>query len=245
VTVSGDVSQARAFARQWAVDHPIRYAIADREPILSRVFERDLPEARSAGEAVATMTTLLDDLNRRLEVYRAQLFRQARWEAERFKADLRADLATDRAVPLAERAVPSAGRAVGTVEHLAPPIERAAGAVHDAPKVVAVERETAFQALHEEWARTLQFAHAERLAVLKGLTQERIAALRELHDTLAEERHALTREMEQLSLTVVDHAMGHLARLLGAAMAAVVAACLRLWLMRRLFFRRPLDIRRD
>jgi hypothetical protein len=63
-TKSGDVSQARAFARQWAADHPIRSAIAARESILSRVFERDLPDALSAGEAVVEITTTLDDLNR-------------------------------------------------------------------------------------------------------------------------------------------------------------------------------------
>lgn len=246
MTVSGDIAKARAFARTWAADHPIRYAIADRESILSRVFERDLPDALSAGEAVAGMTTMLDDLNRRLEVYSAQLFRQARWEAERFKVELLADLAADQAVPLAERAVQSAERAVGTVERLAPPIERAASVAQDVPKVVAVERETAFKALHDALARTIQFVHDERLAVLDGLTQERSAALRELHDTLAAERQALTSEVEQLSLKVVDHAMGQLARLLGAAMAAaVMAACLGLFLVRRLFFRRPLDLRRE
>jgi len=190
--------------------------------------------------------TTLDDLNRRLEVYSTHLFRQARWEAERFTSDLLSDLAADQAVPLAARAVQSADRAVGTVERLAPPIERAAGAVQDAPKVVAVERETAVNALNDAWARTIQFAHDERLAVLDGLSHERRAALRELHDTVAAERQALAREVEQLSLKVVDHAMGHLARLMAAAMAAaVLAACLGLLLVRRLFFHRPLDIRRD
>ena len=67
-TRSGDVSTARAFARQWAADHPIRSAIAARESILSRVFERDVPDVLSTGEAVAEVTTTLDDLNRRLSV---------------------------------------------------------------------------------------------------------------------------------------------------------------------------------
>ena len=126
VTKSGDVSKVRAFARQWAAEHPIRYAIADRESVLSRVFERDVPDALSAGEAVAGVTTILDDLNRRLEVYSTQLFRQARWEAERFKLDLLSDLAAEQPVPLAARAVRSVERAVVTVERLAPTIERAA-----------------------------------------------------------------------------------------------------------------------
>src|SRR5262245_60302894 len=199
-----------------------------------------------AAEAVAEITTTLDDLNRRLEVYSAQLFRQARWEAERFTSELLSDLAADQAVPLAERAAQSAGRAVGTVERLAPPIERAAGVAQEAPKIVAVERKAAFKALHGELARTIQFVHDERHAAMDDLTKELSAALQELHDTIATERQALTSDVEQLSLKVVDHAMGQLARLLGAAMAAaVMTACLGLFLVRRLFFRRPLDIRRE
>jgi len=245
-TRSGDISQARAFARKWAAEHPIRYAIADRESILSRVFERDVPDAPSAGEAVAQITTTLDDLNQRLEVYSAQLFRQARWEAEHLKFELLSDLAADQAVPLAERAVQSAERAVATVEHLVPPLARAARVAQDAPRVVAVERETAFKALHDELARTIQFVHDERLAAMDGLSKDLSAALQELHETMATERQALTSDVEQLSLKVVDHAMGQLARLLAAAMAAaVMAACLGLFLVRRLFFRRPLDIRRE
>jgi hypothetical protein len=263
VTMSGDVSRARAFARKWAADHPIRYTIADRESALSRVFELDLPDALSAGEAVAEITTTLDDLNRRLEVYSAQLFRQARWEAEHFKLALLSDLSADQAVPLAARALQSAERAVVTVERLAPAIERAASVaavvtverltpaieravsvVQDAPKVVAVERETAFKALHDELAYAIQFVHEERLAALDDLSRELTAALHELHATIAAERKALTSDVAQFSLKVVDHTMGQLARLLGAAMAAaIIAACLGLFLVRRLFFRRPLDIR--
>src|SRR5262249_17964592 len=80
-TMPGDVSKARAFARQWAAEHPVRAAIADRESTLSRAFA----DAFSTGEAVVEMITTLDDLNRKLEIYNDQLFRQARWETERFK----------------------------------------------------------------------------------------------------------------------------------------------------------------
>ena len=133
-----------------------------------------------------------------------------------------------------------------TVERLAPAIERAVGVAQDAPKVVAVERETAFNALHDELARTLQFLHDERLAALDGLTKERSAALQELHETIAAECQALTSDVQQLSPKAVDHAIGQLARLLGAAMAAaILAACLGVFLVRWLFFRRPLDIRRE
>ena len=85
-----------------------------------------------------------------------------------------------------------------------------------------------------------------RLAALDGLTKERSAALQELHETIAAERQALTSDVEQLSLKVVDHAVGQLARLLGAAMAAaILVMCLGVFLVRWLFFRRSLDIRRE
>ena len=63
---------------------------------------------------------------------------------------------------------------------------------------------------------------------------------------MAAEHQALTSDVEQLSLKVVDHAIGQLARLLGDAMAAaIIAACLGVFLVRWVFFRRPLDIRRE
>ena len=77
------------------------------------------------------------------------------------------------------------------------------------------------------------------------MTRERGAVLQELHATIAAERQALTSDVEQLSLKVVDHAAGQLARLLGAAMAAaILVVCLGVFLVRWLFFRRPIDIRR-
>ena len=77
------------------------------------------------------------------------------------------------------------------------------------------------------------------------MTRERGAVLQELHATIAAERQALTSDVEQLSLKVVDHAIGQLARLLGAAMAAaLLVVCLGVFLVRWLFFRRPIDIRR-
>jgi hypothetical protein len=180
------------------------------------------------------------------------------------KGDLLAELAADQAIPLAARAVHSTERAVGTVERhapgieravrvaagvtaerLAPALERAVRVAQDAPRAVAVERETTLTALHEEVAHTMQFVHDERLAALDSLSQERSAALQALQATIAAERQALISEVEHLSRTVVDHAVGQLARLLGAtAVAALLVMCLGVCLVRWCFFRRPLDLRR-
>ena len=234
-TISGDVSKARAFARKWAAEHPIRYSIDSRQSTQSRVFEQEFADSFSAGEAVAEITTTLDDLNRRLEIYSHQLFRQARWEAERFKLELLSDRAADQAVLLAERMVRSAEQAVATVERLTPAIERAASVAQDAPNLVASERETAIKALQAELTRTMQFVR-----------EERIAALKELHEAVAQERKALISDVNQIILRVVDHSFERLARLVAVAMAAaIMAAFFGLLLVRWIFFRRPLEIRRE
>jgi hypothetical protein len=46
MTISGDASKVRAFAKQWAAEHPIRYAIAGLETAVGRVLERDAKCAR-------------------------------------------------------------------------------------------------------------------------------------------------------------------------------------------------------
>src|SRR5262249_51618068 len=107
LTISGDVSRERAFARKWAAEHPIRHALTNLESARGRVLERDAASFHSTGEVAEQVTTTVDDLNRRLELYSQQLFRQARWEAELFTAEILSDLEVKQVLPLAERAVNS------------------------------------------------------------------------------------------------------------------------------------------
>jgi len=199
VSISGDVSKARTFAKNWAREHPIRHSISDRETTLSRVLEQDAAGSLSTGEAVAGITTTLDDLNRRLEVYSDQMVRQARWEAELFRSDLLTDLPLGQAMPLAGRAVTSAEQVAATVDRLGPMVERAVLAAENAPKCIASEREATILALHAE----------------------RVASLMELHEAMAVERKALTQDIELISLKVVDHAFWRAAQLLAAVLAVL------------------------
>jgi hypothetical protein len=220
-TISGDVSRSRAFAAKWAADHPIRHSIDDRESALSRVLEREVADSFSTGEAVAEVITTLDDLNRRIEVYSDQLFRQARWEAQLFKADLMAELPLEQVMPLAERAVKSAESAARTLERLAPAIERAVGVAETAPRLIADEREAAVKAVHGELLKTIEFAQQERVAAFEELSRQRIAALKELHESITTERMALTPEIAKISLEIVDHAFWRAAQLSSALLAVV------------------------
>jgi hypothetical protein len=176
MTLSGDVSQVRAFARKWAAEHPIHHSIVGRESALSRVLELDVAASFSMGEAVAEVTTTMDDLNRKLEIYSGQLFRQARWEAELFKSELLGELPAKQALALAERAFQSAEKAAATVDRLAPATERSLAVAENAPKLVASEREAAIGALQAELSRTLKFAQEERIAALSELHQAIVQA---------------------------------------------------------------------
>ena len=231
-TISGDVSKARAFARQWAADHPIRHSIADRESTLSRVFDRGARDWFSAGEAVGEITTTVDDLNRRLEIYSDQLFRQARWEAELFKWELLDGLPVDQVIPLVERAMKSLEEATRDAFTMA----------ENAPKLITSEREAAFRALQEELVQTLKFVQEERIAALDHLTRERIAALQDMAEVMAKERKILTQDIEQISLKTVDHAIWRIAQLVAATIAVLLlSALVGLFLIRWIFFQAPLS----
>jgi len=82
MTISGDVSDLRKFAQQWAREHPIHNSIGARESLLSLAAERKIPASFSVEEAAGTALETMDDLTRRLDIYSAQLFDQARCLAE-------------------------------------------------------------------------------------------------------------------------------------------------------------------
>jgi hypothetical protein len=224
MTISGDVSTARAFAGKWAAEHPIQHTIANRETTLGRVLERNAASFYSTGEVMAEVTTAVDDLNRRLELYSDQLFRQARWEAESFKSELLSDLKMDQVLPLAERAVNSAEHAVATVDRLAPTVEQALGAVEGISTLLLSERTAVLKALQDELTRTIKFVQEERIVALEHLTKERIAALNDMRETVIEERKALTQDIEHLSLKVVDHAFWRATQLLTLLFVALFVA---------------------
>jgi hypothetical protein len=237
MSISGDVSKARALARKWAGEQPILYSIASRESALSRVLERDIADSFSFGQAVGEMTTAVDDLNRKLSIYGDQIFRQARWEAELFKLELLEGLPMDEAMPIARQAVRSIEQAFAAV---GPAVERAIKVGEDAPKFVASEREAAIKAVQDEFTRALELVDEERIAAMEQVTIERIAALKELHVALRDERQALASDVEKISLKVVDRAMWRLALLVSVTVVVLLlAAVAGLFLVQRSCVGRP------
>jgi hypothetical protein len=264
-TTPANVSVVRDFSRKWASEHPIRYSIQDRETALSRITDVDVGVSWSVGEAVAELTTTADDIHREIQIYSDHLFRQARWEADLLKLDLHTEEVlplAERAVKSSERAVmtlDSAGgtidkavvtldRAVVTLDSLVPAIKSMADTASNAPALVTSERKAAIEAVHADLTQTLIFLQGERIASLKqvseeriaalrALTEERVAALAELREIAANERAALSRDIEQSTLKLVDHAAWRITQLVvGACGFLVVAAMLLLLAIRRLFF---------
>ena len=236
MTVSGDVSKVRAFAKSWAADHPIRHAIPDREVALSRSLEREVPASWSTGEAVAEITTSIDDLNRKLDVYDDHLFRQVRWEGEL----LASDLGLADVPPLAERSVQSMERMAAAFDRLAPAFERAVAVAEGAPALVASERKAAIESFGGDLTRTLAFLQEERIVALRQVTAERIAAIDDLSQSVSEERKALDQDIERIGLQLVDHAVWRLAQLVAAVLVFLgVGTVAILVLVRKLFFTPP------
>jgi hypothetical protein len=205
---------------------------------------------------VVELTTAVDDLSRRLDVYTDQLFRQARWELESLRSEVLSDLKIDRVLPLTERALNSAERAVAAADRLVPAVERTLSVVEGAPKLVVGERDAVLKAVQDELTRTIKFVREERVAALDSLTNERAAALghltseriatldyltkersaafNEIRATVAEERKAATRDVEHMSLKVLDHAFWRAAQLLmGLVVALFVALAVAFVALRR------------
>jgi len=236
LTISGDVSNARKFAREWARTHPIRHSIASRESTLTRVTERELQETFSTQELAGNVLVTLDDLTLRMAVYSVQLLDQSRWQAELFAMDQAADYQLEKAMPLAESAVQSASEAVEILKRLEPSVENTLAVAAAAPELISRERAAAIEAAHKEISRTIESVQAERIAVLEQVTKEREAVLTELRQTLIEQRELLTADAEQVSLKVLNRTMLRLALLSAGVLASVfVGVVVLLFITRRVF----------
>lgn len=251
---SHDVKKVRDAARAWATDHPIRYAIRNRETTLSRITQQQVGSNWTAGEILADVASTADDLNREIQIYSDHLFRQARWEVELLKLDL----PTTEVMPLAERAVKSSERAAETFDDLAPVIKTAADAAAgaadaatkfttSAPTLVAAERRAAVEAINSDLRETFTFLQHERIASLEQISLERIAILQQLHeervaavgelgDAIAKQREALGRDIEQEGLRIVDHAAWRFFELATIILGLLfVASTVLLFIIRRMF----------
>jgi hypothetical protein len=220
LTVSGNVSGVRDYARKWAADHPIRQSIAGRESALALVMDQEWTSSFSTTEAVGNLMVTVDDLNRRLEVYSAQLLEQSRWQAELFLMDFAREHQLDTALPLAQQAVRTAEQAVDGLGRIVPAVERAVSTLEQAlplaertvtsvgravealdRTIQAVERSLAFveqspALLTAEREAAVKLFSTELTRTLAFLQEERLATLKQL----TTERIAAVQELRDLAV---------------------------------------------
>lgn len=229
MTVSGDVSDVRQYARKWAADHPIAGSIAGRESLLSDVTEREWARSFSVPEAVGNVMVMVDDLNRRVEIYSAQLVDQTRWQAELLAMNLADEYQLNEAAKMA-------GHAMDVLDRTIPAVERSLAVVERTPALVTAERQATIKAMSAELTRTMAFIQEERVLVLKQITAERTAAVRDVGDALTQERKLLTQDIDAIALRAVDRAFFRAVELcVGLLLAVFVGLVLLMPLIRRVF----------
>jgi hypothetical protein len=142
----------------------------------------------------------------------------------------------DAVIPTADLALRSVATVATTAGQTVSSLERIAAAVEKTPEVITKEGAAALQTIHAEVSRSIEFVQQEPAAIFDQITKERIAALLDLHRDIAEERVAFTRDLQRLSMDVVDRAFLRAAQL--AAILVLVtlgSAVVLLLLTRRLF----------
>ncbi|HSI32940.1 MAG TPA: hypothetical protein VK986_05065 [Tepidisphaeraceae bacterium] len=232
-TASGDISKARDAVQRWAAEHPIGDSIAARESAMSRVFEQEFSDSRGAFEYIADASATADDLTRRMDVFSDHLFRQARWEVERFQLALVRDYRVDETVPLADRAVKSAERAVTTIDQLTPDVRRTLAVAQDAPKLLVAEREAVLKAMSGEMDRAFKILRDERVLAFEQISKERSTASLEIRDALLAQATQLTGEADRMVTRQIDYVIDKSTRLVQIAMAVAITVVFVVLLLRR------------
>lgn len=242
LTISGEVSKARAHARTLAAERPIRHTIAARDSLLSKSLEREIITSFSPMDAAGSLTVSVDDLNRRLEIYSAQLMEQARWQAELFAMGLEEELQVKKAVPLTEAAVKSADRIADSLAPLATTLDDSLRPLQSLPEIITSERKAIVDAFSAQIARVLEFIQGERVATLKQFTEERLATARDIRSALDEERRLIRAEVGQLIDQAVDRAFLRGAQIGAVALAAIFVGIVVLMFLLRWMLVRPTRI---
>jgi len=170
-------NRTETLLRDWAAENPINLSIGSRESINNQVTEIAAALGVSLGEAVDTMVTTMDDLNRKLEVYSDQIPAQMRWQAEVFAGDALDELKLRESVETIPLLMETAIAALETAR--------------SAPAVIASEREVLLEALRAETTLALEALQQERKEVMEQISLEREIVLADI----AANRIALTEDL--------------------------------------------------
>ncbi len=208
ITLQNDTAEARKIVRQWATNYPITDEMDARETIINQATEISLALGKSFRDSVDEMVTTVDDLNRKIGVYSAQLPEQARWEAELLILDV---LGYYRLDETAERMPQFMDQAEKTMDNANVALIEANGLMQDIPELIDEERNAILAKLTEErkivmgelnkyWDDAYNELETIRTEALANLQAERVT----LQNFISKERQAAIDDVDQMRRELAD-----------------------------------------
>jgi hypothetical protein len=196
VTRTVDFDQPRAKVEAWAAKHPIDRSLSSR-PSIAAFAAQLRSEQRDAFVTVGAVSDTLENLSERLNIYAAQLPKQARWQAELLVADMAGEHEVEDTLAdihdvgtAARRANDLLGDVPGVLGAAAPPLREA----------VAAERRALLEGVNGQRLQTLEYLTSERLATLAALREERVTIGAALH----QERIETLKEVDAIKTRAVE-----------------------------------------
>jgi hypothetical protein len=197
--------QARARVEGWARSHPVEHAFSSRDSGAALVADLRSDE-RDVFIAVGAVSDVIENLSERLNIYAAQLPKQARWQAEILIAETAAAYRVDSAVEDIRDVGTAARRATDLMGDVHGLLGDVPGLLDAEREILAAERRAILANISSQRAQTLEYMTAERLAVLTAAREERMA----LVAALRQERIETLIEVDAIKTRAVDSGLAGL-----------------------------------
>lgn len=208
ITVENDTAQARQLLRQWATNYPITDEVDSRETINNQATEISLALGKTFRDSVDEMITTVDDINRKLGVYSAQIPEQARWEAELFVLDVMGYYNLDEMTERMPQFLKTTEQTMGNANAA---LIKANGLMQDMPEMLEQERSAVLDRLTQERTIVMSEIHVlieDAYTTLDKVRNETLASIQDERETLqvfiTEERDSALNEIDGMRQQLVE-----------------------------------------
>jgi hypothetical protein len=183
----------------------VEHAFSSRDSGAALVADLRSDE-RDVFIAVGAVSDVIENLSERLNIYAAQLPKQARWQAEILIAETAAAYRVDSAVEDIRDVGTAARRATDLMGDVHGLLGDVPGLLDAEREILAAERRAILANISSQRAQTLEYMTAERLAVLTAAREERMA----LVAALRQERIETLIEVDAIKTRAVDSGLAGL-----------------------------------
>jgi hypothetical protein len=225
--------QARARVEGWAKSHPVDLAFSSRASGVALVAELRSAE-RDVFLAVGAVSDVIENLSERLNVYAAQLPKQARWQAEILIKEMAGSLGVEGALGDVRDVGVAARRATDVLGDVGAAARRANEVLGDLPgllgaerDILAAERRAILTSINTQRSQTLEYLTAERFAVLAAAREERVA----LVAALRQERIEALLEVDAIKTRAIESGLAGFKDLIDYTLWRVAAGIIVLMLV--------------